>query len=102
MLLNAVLTCNLGLIIGFGVVFALVGLVFRTGPSGKADRDNLVYADGLQGVTVATLFVVATMIIYIADQRAVSVLREQAGTLSTFSLLGAIQVVDRFRRSLKG
>ena len=101
MLLDAVIDYNLGLIIGLGLVFALIGLFFRTGPSGKQDRDNLVYADGLQGVTVATLIVVAVMVISIGDQRAVGVLREQAGTLSTFSFLGAIQAVDRFRRSLK-
>ncbi len=100
MLLDAVINYNLVLIIGCGVVFALLGLFFRTGPSGKKDRDNLVYADGLQGVTVSTLFVVAVVVIYISDQRAVGVLREQAGTLSTFSFLGAIQAIDRFRRSL--
>lgn len=100
MLLDIVIQYNLGLIVGFGILFALIGLVFRTGPSGKADRDNLVYADGLQGVTVATLVVVAIMVIYISDERAVSVLREQAGTLATFSVLGSLQAADRFRRSL--
>lgn len=101
MLLDAVINYNLVLIISLGIVFALIGLFFRTGPSGRRDRDNLVYADGLQGVTVATLFVVAVMVIYIKDERAVAVLREQAGTLSTFSFLGAIQAIDRFRRSLR-
>lgn len=64
MLLDLIIGYNLVLIIGCAILFALIGLIFRTGPSGKIDRDNLVYADGLQGLTVATLFVVAIMVIY--------------------------------------
>ena len=92
---------NLALIIGTGVTFALLGLFLRTGRSGRIDRDNLVYSDGFQGMSIATLFLVAIVVYYIDDPRAVQVLREQASIVSTFSLLGCIQFGDRFRRSLR-
>jgi hypothetical protein len=101
MLFETVLEYNVLLIIGSGGLFAGTGLFFRSGPSASTDRDNLVYADGFQGASIATLFVVAVMVYYIGDPRAVSVLKEQANIISTFSLLGCIQFADRFRRSLK-
>ena len=52
MLLELAIRFNWLLIVGLGAIFALVGLLFRRGPSGKSDRDNLVYADGFQGATV--------------------------------------------------
>ena len=85
----------------FGFAFAVTGMVLRTGKAGERDRDNLVLADGFQGLTIATLIVVATMVYYIDDPRAVVVLREQASVISTFSILGSLQQLDRFRRSLK-
>lgn len=101
MFFELILKINVLLIVGSGAVFALIGLIMRSGPSAKTDRDNLVYADGFQGVSIATLFVVAVMVYYIEDPRAVGVLKEQASVISTFSLLGCLQFADRFRRSLK-
>lgn len=101
MLFEFVLRNNVLLIIGCGVACAAAGLFFRSGPSATKDRDNLVYADGFQGVTIATLLLVATMIYYIDDPRAVLVLREQASVISTFAILGVLQLGDRFRRSLR-
>lgn len=92
---------NVLLIIGCGALFAAMGLFMRNSPAAKKDRDNLVYSDGFQGVSIATLFIVAIMIYYIDDPRAVALLKEQASVISTFLLLGCIQFVDRFRRSLK-
>jgi hypothetical protein len=73
-LFQFVLANNALLIIGTGTGFALIGLFFRSGRSGRTDRDNLVYADGFQGASIATLFVVAIMVYYIDDQRSVPVL----------------------------
>ena len=98
---DIVLKYNVLMGILFGFVFAVVGMVVRTGPGAAADRDNLVLADGFQGLTIATLVVIATMVYYIDDARAVVVLREQASVISTFSILGSLQQLDRFRRSLK-
>ena len=92
---------NLAFISGTGTMFSLMGLFLRTGRSGKVDRDNLVYSDGFQGVSIASLFLVAIVVYYLDDPRAVQVLREQASIVATFSLLGCLQFADRFRRSLK-
>lgn len=100
MLFEAAIHYNVGMIIGCGALFAAVGLLFRRGPSARADRDNLVYADGFQGATVATLVVVAVSIAYIEDPRAVDLLKEQASLISIYAILGSLQQVDRFRRSL--
>ncbi len=101
MFFELVLHYNVLIIIGCGALFAGMGLFLRSGPSGVVDRDNLVYADGFQGVSIATLFVVAIMVYDIDDTRAVAVLKEQASVISTFSLLGCIQFADRCRRSLR-
>lgn len=101
MVFDFVLANNTILIIGAGALFAALGLIFRTGPSAKSDRDNLVYADGFQGVSIATLVVVSVMVYHVDDGRAVAVLKEQASVISTFLILGSIQFADRWMRSLK-
>ncbi len=101
MLLDAIIHFNVLTILGSGAAFAAVGLVFRRGPSATRDRDNLVYSDGFQGATVATLIVVATAVYYIEDPRTGPLLREQASLITLYCILGCMQQVDRFRRSLK-
>lgn len=101
MVFDFVLAYNALFIVGAGTLFATLGLFLRTGPSATSDRDNLVYADGFQGASIATLVVVALMVYHIEDPRAVAVLKEQASVISTFLILGSIQFADRWRRSLK-
>jgi hypothetical protein len=100
-LLEAVIRFNFWLVVGFGGLFAVVGLFFRSGPSATADRDNLVYADGFQGATIGTLIVVAVAVNYIDDLRSVALLKEQASLIAIYAILGCLQQADRFRRSLK-
>ena len=78
----------------------IAGMLLRKGPSGQSDRDNLIFADGLQGVTFASLIVVAFMVHFIDSPKAVAILKEQSILVSIFALLGGIQMLDRFRRSL--
>ena len=99
MLLEVIIRFNVILIIGFGALFAAIGLLFRRGPTAHSDRDNLVYADGFQGATVGTLIVVAISVYYIDDVRATKLLQDQASLIAIYSILGCMQQVDRFRRS---
>ena len=92
---------NVVLIAGMAVMFSSIGLLFRTSKAGKIDRDNLVYSDGFQGASIASLFLIAVVVYYIEDPKSVQVLKEQASLVVTFSLLGCIQFGDRFRRSLR-
>jgi hypothetical protein len=80
-----------------GCMFAIIGLLLR---KHVTDRDNFVFADGFQGLTVASLLIVAIMVYYIEDVKAVAVLKEQAGLVILLMLLSALQLTDRFRRSL--
>ena len=85
-------------IIGFAAAFALAGLFIRKSPESARDRDNLVYADGFQGATIATLIVVAVVVYYIDDPRTAPMLKEQASLVAVYSVLGVLQQADRFRR----
>lgn len=79
----------------------MIGLFFRSGPSAAADRDNLVFTDGFQGATVATLVVVAIAVYNIKNPDAASLLKEQASLITIYAILGSMQQIDRFRRSLR-
>ena len=101
MLFEAAVKYNALLIVLCGAIFAAIGLFFRRTPAATADRDNLVYADGFQGATVGTLIVVAVVVYYIEDPRSILLLKEQASLIAIYSILGCMQQVDRFRRSLR-
>lgn len=102
MLFDAVVKYNLVLIVLCGAVFAATGLFFRrSSPASRADRDNLVYADGFQGATVGTLVVIAIVVSYIEEPRSILLLKEQASLITVYSILGCMQQIDRFRRSLR-
>ena len=107
---------SFGFIVSFGLLFAVIGMMFRNRPahgSGRfgryderqfvhPDRDNLVYADGFQGATIATFLVVALTVYYIEDPRLFEILKGQASLVALYALLGCLQSADRFRRSLHG
>jgi drug/metabolite transporter (DMT)-like permease len=96
MLFEFILNHNVPLITGCGICFPVAGLYFRTGGDGVQNRESLVYADGFQGASIATLVFVAVMIFGIDDVRAIRALKEQASTVALFSILGSIQFFYNF------
>ena len=90
-MLEFVLVNNVVFIVVMGLIFALMGMSFRKGEAAKADRDNLIFADGFQGATIATLFVVAVTTYYIDDARSVQALKGQASLVALYAILGCLQ-----------
>jgi hypothetical protein len=99
-MLEFILVNNVALVVVCGVILAVTGMLFRKAASAATDRDNLIFADGFQGATIATLFVVAVTIYYIEDERSIRVLKGQASLVALYAILGCLQSIDRFRRSL--
>ncbi len=101
MILEFVAKYNGTLILVSGVLCAAVGMIYRRGPSGRKSRDYLVFSDGFLGATVASLLVVAFCINHLEEPSAIVLLKEQANLIAIYSVLGSIQQIDWFGRSLR-
>jgi hypothetical protein len=95
-----VLENNISLTVIIGTLFAVIGLIFRNESQFEHSRD-MIYADGFQGASIATLLYVAVIVFHIENPLAVKALKEQANTVALFSVLGCLHFVVQFRRSLK-
>jgi hypothetical protein len=83
------------LIVLTGIIFIVLGLGLRS-----INQSSHVFHDGMQGVSIATLLVLAFCIQYIDDQRSLKVIKENSVMVISSCLFTGLFFILEFKRSL--